>query len=274
MAIGVSQLFSCASAKKYAYTPSTANLLQLHKKGDFKAAVNYSTAAAPATGQGRKTSAGIDLQTAYALGKKIVVKADAFSKAELNQSTGTSNGIPFEKIRYKKQGVEIGMGCHNFSKDKDRTAFQLFAGAGTGRFSFYSQYNNGAPDNHHSMQYFKAFIQPSYTFIGTKNYDLTFAGKVNMLQFNRVVTDYPDLSSEPLGYIDTKPNFFIDLIMQHQFGFTQIKGLQFQLQFGLSKLATRFSAPQPNLIREKYDYNDTWFAAGFILDAGKLGKRK
>jgi len=272
VSISLGFLYSCTTSK-YAYTPSTANLLQLEQKGDFKAAINYSTASAPASGERRKSSNGVDLQTAYAMSKKIVIKVDAYTKAERNETTAGQNGVANEAIKYKKKGIELSLGCRNFSNSKDRTPFQAFAGAGTGNFSFTGRYNNGDPNNHHSMDYFKTFIQPSYTFFVSKNYDLTLAGKINMLQFYNVATDYPDLSATPLGNIDTKPNYYLDFVMQHQFGFKELAGLQFQVQLGITSLATSFSSAQHNFENEKYDYNNVWFAAGFILDPRKLGKK-
>lgn len=272
LSICLSSLYSC-STTKYAYTPSTANLLQLDEKGDFLAAVNYATAAAPVSGERKKQSSGMDLQTAYAVGKKIVVKADAYFKSERNETIATQNSIPYESISYKKKGAEISIGNRNFSKSKDRSPFQAYAGVGLGKFSFTSKYNDGRSNNQHAMHYIKVFIQPSYTFFVAKNYELTFGSKISMLQFSDVVTDYPNLSSTALGYIDTKPNYYLDFIMQHQFAFDKLRGLQFQIQFGLTSLATKFSVP-PNLEKERYDYNKTWFAAGFILDAGKISKKK
>ncbi len=271
MSVG-SLLYSCTTAK-FAYTPSTANLLQLDKKRDFRAAVNYASSSASPVIERNKSSRGLDLQTAFAMSKKIVVKLDAYTKAERNGTVATQNGVPNELVKYKKKGIELSLGCRNFSNSKDRTPFQAFAGVGTGKFSFSSMYSNGDPNNHHSMDYLKIFLQPSYTFFATENYDLTFASKINMLQFKNVVTDYPNLSETPLGYIDSKPNYYIDFIMQHQFGFKELAGLQFQLQFGVTTLTTSFSAAQQNFLKQKYDYNNLWFAAGLILDPGKFGKK-
>lgn len=269
----VSLFLSCTALAKYAYTPATANLLQVEGKNDFKAAVNYAAASASSSGGEKESSDGIDIQTAYAVNKRIVVKADGYFKGEQNRTAANQNGLPNEKINYKKQGIEISAGCNNFSKNKKRTSFQVFGGIGTGKFSFTGKYNDGNPDNHHSMNYFKAFLQPSYTFFVSKKYDISFASKLNMLQFSKVTTDYPDIFTEPLGYIDSKPNFFIDVVMQHQFGYSKLPALDFQVQFGITSLATSFSSPHNNITKEKYDYNNSWFAAGVILNTGKLLKK-
>lgn len=266
-------LFLSCTASKYAYTPTTANLLQVQGKNDFKAAVNYATASASSSVEEKKSSNGIDIQTAYAVNNKIVVKADGYFKAEENRTVSNQNGIPKEKISYKKQGIELSVGCNNFSKNKKRTAFQVFGGIGTGKFSFTSRYNNGSPDNYHNMNYFKAFVQPSYTFFVSKKYDISLAGKLNMLRFSKVTTDYPNLLAIPLGYIDTKPNFFIDFVMQHQFGFSKLPALDFQVQLGITSLATSFSSPENNFAKEKYDYNNSWFAVGAILNVREILKK-
>lgn len=263
---------SC-TAVKYAYTPATANLLQVEGKNDFKAALNFATASSPYGGVGTKYSNGIDIQTAYAISERIVVKADGYFKGEQNQTAATQNGYPDESIKYKKQGIEMSIGCNNFSKNQKRSAFQFFGGLGTGKFSFTGKYNNGNSNNHHSMNYFKAFLQPSYTFFVTEKYDISVGSKLNMLQFSKVATDYSDILTEPLGYIDRKPNFFVDVVMQHQFGFSKLPALHFQVQLGITSLVTSFSSPQNTFTKEKYDYNNSWLALGVILNAGKMVKK-
>ena len=173
--------FCACTTSKYAYTPSTANLLQVEQKGDFKAAVNYATATGAGEANGRKSSNGIDLQTVYAVSKRLSVKADGYFKGEGNQTIARQASVPNEVIRYKKKGAEISLGSHNFSRTKDRSSFQAFIGAGTGKFSFNSKYNDGRAMNSHSMDYFKLFLQPSYTFFVSKNYYLTFGSKISML---------------------------------------------------------------------------------------------
>ena len=262
--------FCACTTSKYAYTPSTANLLQVEQKGDFKAAVNYATATGAGEANGRKSSNGIDLQTVYAVSKRLSVKADGYFKGEGNQTIARQASVPNEVIRYKKKGAEISLGSHNFSRTKDRSSFQAFIGAGTGKFSFNSKYNDGRAMNSHSMDYFKLFLQPSYTFFVSKNYYLTFGSKISMLQFSNVVTNYPNLNTTALGYIDTKPNYYVDFILQQQFGFTQLKGMQFQFQIGFTNLATSFTSEQNNLLDEKYDYNNSWIALGLMLDVSKM----
>ena len=267
-------LFISCTAAKYAYTPSTANLLQLEGKNDFKAAMNFATAASSTGGEAKKSSTGIDIQTAYAVNERIVVKADGYSKGEQNRTAVNQNGLPDESIKYKKQGIEMSIGCNNFSKNKKRTAFQVFGGMGTGKFSFTGKYNDGNPDNHHSMNYFKVFLQPSYTIFVSKTYDMSFGVKLNRLNFSKVTTDYSDILTEPLGFIDSKPNFFIDVVMQHQFGFSKLPALDFQVQLGITSLATSFSSPQNTFTKEKYDYNNSWFAVGVIFNTGKMAEKK
>ena len=261
-------IFSC-SAAKYAYTPTTANLLQVEGKGNLQAAVNYATATSGRIAEGKQSSNGIDIQTAYAVTNKIVVKLDAHYKGEGNQSSISQGGVADEVVRYKKKGMEFSAGFNNFSKDKTRTGFQAFAGLGVGDVAFTSTYDAGNKDDY-SMDYIKVFVQPSYTIFVSKHYDISFAGKLNMLTFSNVKSTYSALDEEALALISTKPSYFVDFIMQHQFGAPKLKALQFQVQTGLTALTTNFSSPQNNFTRLKYDYNSLWFALGVIADLKKL----
>lgn len=267
----ISALIAC-TAPKYVFSPSTANLLQLDKQGEIKVAANYAEASPLLFSDLNHSSEGLDIQSAYAITKRAGLKADVYSKWESNESIAELNGMPRDNIKYKKRGIEISGGYYNFSKKQASSKFQLFAGVGAGKFSFEQTYNSGTLKmNYHSMNYFKYFLQPSLIAIKKKNYSLDFAARMSLLHFNNIKTDYADLTTEPLGYIDSKPSIFADFIIRHEFGFTKLHGVRFQVQNGLTNLLSDFSSNEPDGFKNiQYDYNDRWMAVGIILDMKKL----
>jgi hypothetical protein len=266
-------LFSCTIPKNV-YSPATANLLVLEKKNDIKIATNVSKSSLFLIKDSRHSTFGIDIQAGYAISKKVGFKADVYKKWESNQSALQYNELPKYVNTYEKKGIEISGGIFNFSKNGNQSVVQVFGGAGAGSTSFKSSHNADIPErNYHSMEYVKFFIQPSLTFKPKKNYWLSIATRLSSIQFENISTDFPDLSNEPLGYIDTKPSLYADLIIQNEFGFNQLKGIRFQVQHGRTHLFTKFSSTKTNGFKDyKYDYNDSWFALGLIVNLKEVFK--
>lgn len=270
-------IFSACTTSKYVYTSATANLLLLENRNDLKAAVNYVQAGTLFGLSGdRRRSRGVDIQGAYAVTKKAGIKLNAYNKTERNESVFTyQNQLP-GNVNYKKHGIEISGGLYDFSGKKAKARLQLFAGAGSGKFSLNENRFNGITgDNYyHKMNYFKAFIQPAVCFRSSSDYTVTLATAGSLIKFSNVRTNYTDLSDEPLGYIETKPSFFIDFVLQNEFGFKSLKGIKFQWQAGVTDLITRFPPSNTSFFfDEKYDYNRAWLAIGVIADIRALIKK-
>lgn len=262
--------FSACTPSKYVYTPATANLLFLENKNDLKAAVNFvkSGNIIGLSGDIRQ-SHGIDIQGAYAVNEKAAIKLTAYTKQESNESVFAYQNQPPNKVNYKKQGMEISGGLYNFSGKKAKDRFQLFAGAGGGKFSLNeNRFNGNTNDNYyHNMNYFKAFIQPTLSLKSSPNYKVTLATAVSLIKYSGIRTNYKDLADEPLGYIDTKPSIFIDFVLQNEFGFRGLKGIKFQWQAGVTNLLTAFPVPGTMAFYNyKYDYNKVWLAVGVVAN--------
>ena len=266
-------LFNSCKVPRYVYTPATANLLQVEQKHSLKAAANFSQTNDLLTFSSQiKKSSGLDFQMVYALTNKIAIKADGYYKWESNESFISQNNGPYDKINYTKKGLEISGGIYNFSENKTHSAFQLYAGAGTGKFSFKETDNNNGTNNYyHYMNYLKLFIQPSFSLRVSGNYSISLASRIFALKYYHIQTDYPDLANEPLGFIDKKPSLFADFIFQNEFGFTGLKGIRLQMQTGYTNLFTKFSSDYPyHFSKEKYEYDRFWFSIGVIADIQKL----
>lgn len=258
-------LFSC-SAPKYVYSPATANLLQIENRKDLKAAVNYATADnGSVAGKDNRKSSGIDVQAAFAAGKRIAVRVDAYTKSEQNQTALKNDlGIPAEKNIYKKRGMSVAAGIYNFSKDKDASGFQLNGGMGFGKTSFVS-YHNSYPGakGYYGANYVRFFLQPVVVIRLSENYTGTMANTFSLMNYKSIQTDISDIKSEPPGLIGTKPSFFSEFILQNEFGFGELRVIRFQAQLGISTLLTKFHSQQ-------YDYHKVWLALGVVADVNKL----
>ena len=269
-------ILSACTAPKYVYTPATANLLLLEKKNDLKAAVNFAQAGTilGLNGDSRQ-SRGVDVQGAYAVSEKAGVKFSAYKKKEYNEANFSYQNQPKNKVNYKKQGIEISGGFYNFSGKQADAKFQLFAGAGTGKFLLSeNRFNGFTNDNfYHDMNYFKAFIQPALAVKASNNYHVMLATAISLIKYYNVRTNFTDISDKPLGFIESKPSIFIDFILQNEFSFKSLKGINFQWQAGVTDLITRFSVPGTSgFNNDKYDHNKTWLALGIIADIRALIK--
>ena len=125
---------SC-NTPRYIYSPAAHNVPVLTKKGDSKIGAVYST---NAVGQEKKDgveidnrSRGYDLQGAVAITNNFAIQANHFYRWEK-----TEGGPDSITLKYKRNLTEIGLGYYLPINDKQNAFFQVFAGAGLGRFSF------------------------------------------------------------------------------------------------------------------------------------------
>ncbi len=265
--------------RKNVYSPTSINVLQADEKNDVKVALNYSTA-----GQflffnsERRSSNGIDLQTLFAVTPRMALKLDGYSKGERNSRNNFLDSTDVNSfIDYRKRNIELSAGIYNFSKDKKYSIFQLYGGIGLGTTSFNGVFDatNSLQKNNYSAEFIKYFIQPSVSIRGGSNYTFTIGSRLNLLNFKNIETDYPDIENEILGYIDNKPSFFMDLMINNEFGFKSLSGIKFQTQLGSTLLFTQFTDLSSSLAyRGQYDYNSIWFNLGAIADLNTLFKKK
>jgi hypothetical protein len=265
---------SCAS-QKFIYSPASANLLQLDTAKDIKVALNYATAGSLSIGSGKQTNNGLDVQTAYAINDRIAIKLDGFSKWESNASSNTFNNITtVDRITYKKKELALSAGFYKL-RNATSSHFQLFLGIANGSNKLQERVSGGVvTNNYHNTNYWKLFFQPSFSVRINKNYTSTIATRFSMVKYYNTQTDYPNLSKEALGYIETKPSFFADFIFQNEFGFSSLPAVRFQVQIGLTQLFTSFYDDKITENRvgiyNRYYYNNAWFMLGTIVDMKKI----
>ncbi len=262
---------------RYVYSASTANTLKLNKKNDAKAAVNFtSTGLLQSVSTNYFKSKGVDVQTAYAITKKVGLKFDFYSKREISQSGISENDLPTNRINYKKNGIEISSGWFNIIKKEEDDNIDVFVGVGKGKFTFidamYNKQTKAYDLYNHSTNYIKLFVQPSYNSNINKFLKAGVAFRFSSISYKNVKTNLIDIDDEPLAYIDSKPSFFGDFIVNAELSFKKIKGLSVQAQIGSTHLFTNFKAANNSieLASTKYYYNNKWFTIGAVANFNKL----
>jgi hypothetical protein len=157
--------------------------------------------------------------------------------------------------------------------------FQLFLGIANGSNKLQERASGSVvTNNYHNTNYWKLFFQPSFSVRINKNYTSIIATRFSMVKYYNTQTDYPNLSKEALGYIETKPSFFADFIFQNEFGFSSLPAVRFQVQIGLTQLFTSFYDDKITENRvgiyNRYYYNNAWFMLGTIVDMKKYFSAK
>jgi hypothetical protein len=241
----ITALFSCYTPR-YMYSPSNTNVPNLEKKGDNKLAGYYafgnSGTNSSSIEQSKFYNRGFDVQAAYAVTNHIALMCNLSNRYERN------NGR-FEQlfdsavITYKRSLTELGIGWFGYF-NKSSAQFQVFAGYGTGNFSFD---DNGKDRSNtpyyrfHQAKVNKIFIQPAIIANLTKNFTTSFANRFNLVFFSSINTSYTPQEQELflLDKIADKPSVFWEPAIINNFGFNNLPGLRFEIQLGFASLVSR-----------------------------------
>jgi hypothetical protein len=254
---------SC-NTPRYIYSPSAHNVPVLTKKGDSKLGAAYST---NAVGQEKKDgveidnrSRGFDLQGAVAITNNFAVQANHFYRWEK-----TEGGPDSIALKYKRNLTEIGLGYYLPINDQKNTFFQVFAGAGLGRFSFTDQDKFGT--NFHQANITKIYLQPAVLFKSKGSFTTSIAVRFSSINYSKIKTSYSasQLNDYHLDDLSGRAKWFFEPATVSSFGFKNVPGLRFEVQGGLSFL----------MARNYIDYRKFNFSIGTWIDAGALfGKNK
>ncbi|MBK7122128.1 MAG: hypothetical protein IPH68_04515 [Chitinophagaceae bacterium] len=133
----------------------------LTQKGDSKLGAVYST---NLTGEEKQDgveidnrSRGFDLQGAVAITNNFAIQASHFYRWEK-----TEGGPDSVTLKYNRNLTEIGLGYFLPINDQKNTFFQVFAGAGLGRFDLQDRSKTGT--NFHHANITKIYLQPAFIF--------------------------------------------------------------------------------------------------------------
>ena len=249
---------SC-NTPRYIYSPAAHNVPVLTKKGDSKMGAVYSTNAA---GQEKKDgveidnrSRGYDLQGAVAITNNFAIQANHFYRWEK-----TEGGPDSLILKYKRNLTEIGLGYYLPINDKGNAFFQIFAGAGLGRFSFTD--NDKTGNYFHQANITKIYLQPAVLFKSKGSFTTSVAVRVSGISYSKIKSNYSaaQLNDYHLEDLNGKAKWFFEPATVSSFGFKNIPGLRFEVQGGLSFL----------MARNYVDYRKFNFSIGSWIDIGSI----
>ena len=261
----ISILFILASCNtpRYVYSPSAHNVPVLTKKGDSKIGAVYSTNAVGNQSQNGKEidnrSRGFDLHGAVAITNNFAIQASHAYRWEK-----TEGGPDSVTIKYKRNLTEIGLGYYLPMNDKQNTFFQIFAGAGLGRFSFTDVDKVAA--NYHQANITKVYLQPAILFKSKGSFTTSVALRFSGISYSKIKTSYSasQLKDYHLDDLSGRTKWFFEPATVSSFGFKNVPGLRFEVQAGLSFL----------MAQNYVDYRKFNFSIGTWVDVGKLFTKK
>lgn len=257
----ISLLFFAAACNtpRYIYSPSAHNVPVLTKKGDSKIGAVYSTNFG---GEEKRDgelidnrSRGVDVHGAVAITDHFAIQGSYFYRWEK-----TTGGADTSTIRYNRNLAELGIGYYIPMNNKKNVIFQLFGGAGIGKFSFTDNSIYGY--NFHEANITKIYLQPAFLFRSKGSFTSSVSLRSSILQYRNIKTNYTfsELSDYSLDSLNNRAKVFFEPAFTGSFGFKNFPGFRVEFQGGLSFLASR-----------KYvDYHMINFSAGAFIDIGAM----
>jgi Outer membrane protein beta-barrel domain len=271
---------SCGyTTPKYLYAPNTSNLIQVEKKDDLKIATSYSnTSHSDDTyGETKQKSAGLDFQGAYGLSKNLGLKLDFYTKKESEESLNDQTNLKKFNLTYKRKGVELSVGYHTYIGRRAKNIFNVYTGVGFGNNSFKGKYRDSLlNNNYYSANHIKWFITPSINFRISKNYSLILAYNVAILRYKNIKTNDMEFTKIIYTEIRKKSSVFGGIVLDNQFSFNKIKNVKFHFLIASNILLNNFTVKDESIngststINGQYQYNDSYFSTGIILDMKKI----
>jgi len=249
---------SC-NTPRYIYSPAALNVPVLTQKGDGKLGAVYST---NAVGQEKQDgveidnrSRGFDLQGAVAITNNFAIQASHFYRWEK-----TEGGPDSVTLKYNRNLTEIGLGYFLPINDQKNTFFQVFAGAGLGRFDFTDVDKTGS--NFHQANITNIYLQPAVLFKSKGSFTTSIGVRFSGISYSKIKTSYTagQLNDFHLDDLGGRAKWFFEPATVSSFGFKNVPGLRFEVQGGLSFL----------MARNYIDYRKFNFSIGAGIDFGSI----
>lgn len=249
---------SC-NTPRFVYSPPAHNAPVLTKKGDSKVGALYSTSyVGRQTEDGEEVynkSRGYDVHGAVAVTDHFAIQAGHFYRWEK-----TEGGRDNIMLKYKRNITEIGLGYFRPINEKKNVFFQIFAGAGLGKFSFTDITATGA--NFHETNISKIYLQPAFLMRSNGSFTNTIALRFSSISYSKIKTSYTidEQDDYKLDGLNRRSKIFFEPAYVGSFGIKNLPGLRFEFQGSLSLL-----------LDEKYvDYRKFNLSAGTWIDIGAL----
>ncbi len=278
----ISGLTSCyTTTPKYLFAPNSANLLQIEKKGDVKAAINYAQSKHRKNNDnspGRQTSNGVDIQTVYSPINHIAIKVDLFKKWEIDRAVNNDQSNPYRyKINYQRQGTVLGVEYYKFLNKAKGILFNIDGTVVFGKTNFSGIYRKNEFTKYvYSANNSTLSVTPSLRFKVSKNYHLVPAYRLSNVAFSNITTNDSLLTRGVYAAFAAKKSVYGDMIIENDFGFNSLHDIRFHWQLGLSKLYTHFSSHSISTTQsfiDQYEYNDFFGSIGIVADINNLFKK-
>jgi hypothetical protein len=261
--------FTSCYTPRYLYSPSAHNVPVLVNKGDSKLAAylssNLSSKKNNYNRVNESKNRGFDLQAAYAFSNHFAVQASYFNRVESNNGYKNGGNLDSAFIHYKRNLTEAGFGYFVPLNDDNEAMFQVFAGAGKGRFSFTDNGKDetgNAYNRSHQATITKWYIQPALMLRSEDNFASSFSSRFSFINFSSIKTNYTpaELTYYKLDGLANGSVAFWEPALTITFGFKKLPGIQFESQAGTSiRLTNRY-----------LNYRAFNFSLAIVLDLPKL----
>ncbi len=263
-------LASCYSPR-YVYSPVSANVPLLAKKGDSKLAGYYAVnpgEKSTATSAGKLNSGyGLDVQGAYAVTNHFAIQGSYSKRWEKNFADFNLNSSDSSIINYNRSSAEFGIGYYTYIDRRRNSFFQLFGGAGFGKSSFTDKFFTGNfPARNFNMDVVRLYLQPSILIRYGEGFASSFASRISVVNFRNVKYDYTTEEAEryQLKDINQSTKIFWEPAFVNAFGLKKLPGLKLEIQLTMAFLMTQ----------KFVDYRTYNLSAGLLLDIPQFFKKK
>jgi hypothetical protein len=184
------------------------------------------------------------VQGAYAVSNHLAVQAAYFNRSEINFSANNISTADTSTIRYNRNLTEAGIGYYTNLGRRGITSFQLFAGAGTGKFTLSDTYHTGpyiGNPRFFNSRITKLYLQPSFIFKPAENFSTAFAHRISWIKYNHIATNYTsdEKNKYQLSKLASSTLVFYEPAFITSFGLPQLPGLQAELQMGYAIITSK-----------------------------------
>jgi hypothetical protein len=272
---------SCyTSTPKYLYAANSTNLLQTNKN-DVKIAAGYAKSSHRNNNSddsgNKQQSNGIEILAAYGVGKNVNIKASGTKRWETDESEGVGrlNIENSYKLNYKRAAADVSLGYKVFIAKSKIVSVNIDAGLGFGSTTFTGRYRDEPSKKYYySARHSTFFVAPFISIEPTKTYAIKLAYRISSINFSNINSNDTLLTKVFYNYIDGKQSVYGDFVIDNEFGFDELKGVRFYVQFGFTKLFTQFNSenPRENYPSFQYEYNNSFGSLGVIVNLQTLLK--
>ncbi len=232
--------WSCYTPR-YVYSPVTQDVPSIDKKNDIEVSANYGSSVDIFRSRGNYNR-GLDLHGAWAVSKHFAIMLNENLRWESNSTNDTYFQGDSSLLTYKRNFTEIGFGYFTPMKKNKKMQFQVFGGAAFGSSKIFDDFfsNNVLTKKYHESRVTKIYVQPSFIYKYTTNFNAAFSSRFTEILFSQIHTNYTsgEQNDYLLDSLRVSPVFFWEPALTYTFGFKKLP-FKFRLQGSVSVLLNR-----------------------------------